>query len=62
MTAQSLAAFVKRYDLDGVDVDYEDLDAFNRGDGTAEMWLITFTKTLRAALPKNRYIITHARE
>jgi len=58
-TAQNLAAFVSQYGLDGVDVDYEDLNAFNKGDGSAENWLITFTTALRAALPSGA-ILTHA--
>lgn len=37
--ARSLAAFVKANDLDGVDIDYEDSQAFNTG--TAEAWLIS---------------------
>jgi len=57
-TANEIASFVKQYDLQGVDVDYEDFDAFNAG--TAEAWLITFTKALRAQLPSPQYIITHA--
>ena len=28
--------------------------------GTAEAWLITFTQSLRSALPSGQYIITHA--
>jgi hypothetical protein len=28
---------VKKYQLDGVDVDYEDFDAINAGDGSAEV-------------------------
>lgn len=30
--------------------------------GTAENWLISFTKQLRSQLPSGQYIITHARE
>ncbi|KAF9047088.1 glycoside hydrolase [Hymenopellis radicata] len=44
-TAQTMAAWVKEYDLDGIDVDYEDFSAFSAG--TAE-------------LPQGEYIITHA--
>ncbi|TFK73778.1 glycoside hydrolase family 18 protein [Pluteus cervinus] len=58
--ANSLAAWVKQYSLDGIDVDYEDFAAFNGG--TAEAWLITFTKQLRNQLPSGQYIITHARQ
>ncbi|TFK66172.1 glycoside hydrolase family 18 protein [Pluteus cervinus] len=56
--ANSLAAWVKQYSLDGIDVDYEDFGAFNGG--TAESWLISFTKQLRNQLPSGQYIITHA--
>ncbi|VDC02895.1 unnamed protein product, partial [Peniophora sp. CBMAI 1063] len=57
-TANSLAAWVKQYGLDGVDVDYEDFTAFNGGTGVN--WLISFTKQLRSQLPAGQYIITHA--
>lgn len=60
--ANDLAAYVKANNLDGVDVDYEDLNAFNAGDGSAEKWLSTFTTALRAALPAGDFIITHARK
>ncbi|KZP24609.1 glycoside hydrolase family 18 protein [Athelia psychrophila] len=59
-TANTLAAWVKKYNLDGVDVDYEDEAAFNGGTGSAEKWLITFFTALRAALPSSGYIITGA--
>lgn len=58
--ANNLAAYVKNNNLDGVDVDYEDLDGFNSGSGASETWLINFTKALRAQLPQGQYIITHA--
>ncbi|KAI9063900.1 glycoside hydrolase family 18 protein [Trametes sanguinea] len=58
-TANTIAAWVKQYDLDGVDVDYEDFNAMDAG--TAENWLISFTTQLRAQLPSSsNYIITHA--
>ncbi|KZP31615.1 glycoside hydrolase family 18 protein [Athelia psychrophila] len=59
-TANTLAAWVKQYGLDGVDVDYEDEAAFNGGTGSGENWLITFITALRAALPEGQYIITAA--
>ena len=34
----------------------------NAGDGKAEAWLETFTKTLRSQLPQGQYILTHARK
>jgi chitinase len=54
--ATRLADFVKTYNLDGCDVDYEDNDAMEAG--TGEAWLIAFTKKLRELLPT--HIITHA--
>ncbi|EIW74224.1 glycoside hydrolase family 18 protein [Coniophora puteana RWD-64-598 SS2] len=59
-TADSVASWVIQYGLDGVDVDYEDFTAFNKGDGSAENWLISFTKELRNKLPTGQYIVTHA--
>ncbi|KAF8888123.1 glycoside hydrolase family 18 protein [Infundibulicybe gibba] len=58
--ANQMAGWVKQYNLDGIDVDYEDLDAFNSGSGQAENWLISFTKQLRVQLPQGKYILSHA--
>ncbi|KZT52238.1 glycoside hydrolase family 18 protein [Calocera cornea HHB12733] len=58
--AQSMAAWVQEYDLDGIDIDYEDFNAFNAGTDAAVTWLVTFTQALRAELPSGQYIITHA--
>jgi chitinase len=58
-SAEAVAAFVKEFDLDGVDVDYEDAVALSNG--KAVQWLTTFTKTLRAALPTDS-LISHARK
>ncbi|THU87981.1 glycoside hydrolase family 18 protein [Dendrothele bispora CBS 962.96] len=58
--ANNVAAFVREFDLDGVDVDYEDFNAMNAQDGSAEEWLTTFTIALRAQLPKGQFILTHA--
>lgn len=55
--AQTLAAWAIEFDMDGVDVDYEDFQAVSAG--TALAWLKTFTQTLRAALPVNM-VLTHA--
>ena len=55
-----MAQFVTANALDGIDVDYEDLDAMNKGDGAAEAWVTTFTQTLRQTLPQGQYILTHA--
>ncbi|KAJ7091499.1 glycoside hydrolase family 18 protein [Mycena belliarum] len=59
-TAKTMANWVIQYDLDGIDVDYEDFNAFDAGNGKAEAWLISFTTQLRALLPQGTYIITHA--
>ncbi|KAJ7504341.1 glycoside hydrolase family 18 protein [Mycena galericulata] len=59
-TANTMAQWVKQFDLDGIDVDYEDFDAVNAGDGKAEAWIISFTTRLRTLLPQGQYIITHA--
>jgi len=54
-----LANFVKTNQLDGVDLDYEDNDAMEKGKG--EEWLIQITRTLRQLLPREQgYIISHA--
>ncbi|KAF9466092.1 glycoside hydrolase [Collybia nuda] len=59
-TANTMAAWVKKYNLDGIDVDYEDFGAFDTGNGKAETWLASFTKQLRVQLPQGNYIVTHA--
>ncbi|KAI0047160.1 glycoside hydrolase family 18 protein [Auriscalpium vulgare] len=59
-TANTMAAWVKQYDLDGIDVDYEDFNAFDGSSGSAVTWLESFTKQLRVQLPQGQYILTHA--
>ncbi|KAL1939933.1 hypothetical protein VTO73DRAFT_9633 [Trametes versicolor] len=59
-TANTMAQFVLDNQLDGIDVDYEDLTAMNARDGGAEAWLVSFTQTLRQKLPKSHYLLTHA--
>ncbi|KAF8588811.1 glycoside hydrolase family 18 protein [Ramaria rubella] len=59
-TANTMAAWVKEFDLDGIDVDYEDFNAINAGDGKAEAWLTSFTQQLRTQLPQGDFILTHA--
>ncbi|KAH9932818.1 chitinase [Epithele typhae] len=59
-TANTMAQFVLDQGLDGIDVDYEDLDAMNKGDGAAETWVTTFTQTLRGKLPVGQFILSHA--
>ncbi|KAF5375306.1 hypothetical protein D9757_009686 [Collybiopsis confluens] len=58
--AGTMATWVLANDVDGIDVDYEDLDAMNAQDGKAEQWLIDFTNALRTQLPQGKYILTHA--
>ncbi|KAG1880906.1 glycoside hydrolase family 18 protein [Suillus subluteus] len=59
-TANTMAAWVIEYGLQGVDVDYEDFAAFDAGTGSAEQWLGNFTTQLRTQLPQGQYILTHA--
>ncbi|KAK2460267.1 hypothetical protein APHAL10511_007656 [Amanita phalloides] len=46
--------------LDGIDVCYLDYEAFDKRDGSAKDWLISYTQQLRTILPTDRYIVTHA--
>ena len=39
----------------------QDFTAFNSGKGSAEAWLISYTKQLRTKLPQGQYILSHAR-
>ncbi|EGN97707.1 glycoside hydrolase family 18 protein [Serpula lacrymans var. lacrymans S7.3] len=59
-TANTVAAWIIEYDLDGLDIDYEDFDAFDAGTGAAEQWLGNFTTQLRTQLPQGQYLLTHA--
>jgi chitinase len=59
-TANKMAAWVKQYDLDGIDIDYEDFDAVGSNLNHAAEWLSTFTSTLRKQLPAGQYLLTHA--
>ncbi|OSD02935.1 glycoside hydrolase family 18 protein [Trametes coccinea BRFM310] len=59
-TANTMAAWVKQFDLDGIDVDYEDFNAMDKSDGSAESWLATFTQQLRTQLPQGQFILSHA--
>ncbi|EIM90755.1 glycoside hydrolase [Stereum hirsutum FP-91666 SS1] len=58
--ATTMGQWVLDYDVDGIDIDYEDLSAFDAGTGSAENWLISFTQTIRTLLPQGQYIVTHA--
>ena len=42
-----MASWVKTYGVDGIDVDYEDMQAMNKQDGSAENWLIAYTTVSR---------------
>ncbi|KAJ7724377.1 glycoside hydrolase family 18 protein, partial [Mycena metata] len=57
--ANYIANYVLTYNLDGVDIDYEDFPALESA-GTAVPWLSTLTTVLRQKLPKGQYILTHA--
>lgn len=59
-TAATFSQFVTTNGLDGIDVDYEDLEAINKGDGAAEKWLADFTTALRTTLPQGQFILSHA--
>ncbi|KAG6914151.1 hypothetical protein DXG01_002082, partial [Tephrocybe rancida] len=54
--ADKFAAWVKKYNLDGIDIDYLD-DIFAEKSVT---WVIDFTIHLRKLLPAGAYILTHA--
>ncbi|PRP81142.1 hypothetical protein PROFUN_01976 [Planoprotostelium fungivorum] len=56
--ANKVVNWVKKYKLDGVDVDYEDEKSFSKGTGA--QWVISLTKTLRNGLPHGQYLLTHA--
>lgn len=59
--AQSIAAFVKKYNLDGVDLDFEDTQAFmGKATYNGVDLLVNLTKALREELPSPQYLITHA--
>ncbi|KAK6992232.1 glycoside hydrolase family 18 protein [Favolaschia claudopus] len=57
--ANTMGNWVKQYNLDGIDVDYEDFNAFDAGNGKAEVDL-PFTTQIRTILPQGTYILTHA--
>lgn len=56
--ANKISNFVKKYNLQGVDVDFEEYDAFENR--IATKWLIPFTRQLRANLPQQQYYLSHA--
>jgi hypothetical protein len=58
--ANKMAAWVKKYDLDGIDVDYEDFGAVGSSISRTAQWLADFTTQLRKQLPAGQYFLTHA--
>lgn len=54
--AINLAQFVSTYNLDGVNIDYNDNYAFRTR--TAEQWLTDFTTKLRELLPQSLIVHT----
>lgn len=58
--AKEVGEFVRDYQLDGVDVDWEDFRALGKNDGHAEAWLTNLTLALRQQLPNDSYFLTHA--
>ena len=60
-TAGEMASFVRGNDLDGIDVDYEEMELMRTQAGTGETWVVTFTQALRAQLPQGQFILSHAR-
>ena len=54
--ASYLATFVTQFNLDGVDIDYQDDEAFVKG--TAEQWLKSFITVLRTQLPSHTIVCT----
>ncbi|WP_035415234.1 glycoside hydrolase family 18 protein [Ferrimonas kyonanensis] len=59
--AYALAEFVRQYELDGIDIDWEDTAAFmGNGGYDGSDFLIRLTQALRQQLPAGRYQISHA--
>ncbi len=57
-TCTNLANWALANNLDGIDVDYEDIQAMNAG--TGEAWLISCTKAIRAVMPSGQFILIHS--
>ena len=59
--ANSIADFVIKYDLDGIDIDFEDTQAFmNSATYNGVDLLVKLTSELRKLLPSGKFSITHA--
>ena len=57
-----MADFVLNTTLDGIDVDWEELDLVVQQPSVGEQWLVTFTQVLRTRLPQGQFILSHARK
>ena len=58
--ANQMSQFVLNTDLDGIDVDWEEIQLVTQQSGVGEQWLATFTQALRTQLPQGQFILTHA--
>lgn len=59
--AKRMAKFAKKYQFQGVNVDYKDYDLFENGNATA--WLVPLARRMRIELPiEDGYFLSHARE
>ncbi|KAI0742905.1 glycoside hydrolase [Daedaleopsis nitida] len=58
--ANSMGQFVLNTDLDGIDIDWEEISLVISQPGVGEAWLATFTQTLRQTLPQGQFILSHA--
>ncbi|KAI1787342.1 glycoside hydrolase [Ganoderma leucocontextum] len=58
--ANTMGQFILSHDLDGIDVDWEEITLVTSQNGVGEAWLATFTQTLRQQLPQGQFILTHA--
>ncbi len=64
--AKLLAGVVKRYHLNGIDIDFEASEMFHqqraKGVGDGRAFLIALNRALREQLPAPHYLLTHAPE
>ncbi|WOO80092.1 uncharacterized protein LOC62_03G003603 [Vanrija pseudolonga] len=57
-TAQAIGAWVKKYNVDGVDIDYEDFAPLQNDQANALSWLTSFHNELANQLPLSQYAIS----
>ncbi|KAL1411798.1 hypothetical protein Q8F55_002765 [Vanrija albida] len=57
-TAQSIGAWVKKYNVDGVDIDYEDFKPLQEDPAGSLAWLTAFHNELATQLPLSDYAIS----